>query len=126
MIRNWQKGLFGKQVQHSAMGYIKRRLKTNPKTIVVSRSFPSTQICPICHKNTRHDLSKRSYFCQFCGYFHPERDVKAALCILNEGLKTVSMEHRTKSPVEVSFTTANRHASVNSKTSPMKQEAQAL
>ena len=32
MIRNWQAGLFGKQVQESAMGYIKAKLKNNLKT----------------------------------------------------------------------------------------------
>ena len=48
MVKNWHKGLFGKQIQHSCMGLIKVRLKKNPKTYVIGREFPSTQICPIC------------------------------------------------------------------------------
>ena len=86
MIANWHKGLFGKQVQHSAMGYIKRKLKTNSKVHVVDRSFPSTQKCPVCGKNTKHLLSERSYRCQYCGYYHPSRDAKAAEMILYEVL----------------------------------------
>ena len=48
MIADWHKGMFGQQVQHSAMGSIKVRLKTSPKTHVVAREFPSTQRCPVC------------------------------------------------------------------------------
>ncbi len=87
MIANWHKGLFGKQVQHSAMGIIKMRLKTNPKTHIVERSFPSTQICPICGKNTKHTLDRREYNCQYCNYHHSNRDVKAATSILTEALR---------------------------------------
>ena len=38
MIHNWQTRIFGRQVQQSAMGYIKAKLKT----YVISRSYPST------------------------------------------------------------------------------------
>ena len=105
MIAGWHHGVFGKQVQHSAMGYIKAKLKNSSKVHVVPRSFPSTQKCPVCGCNTRHPLSKRNYECSFCGYTHPSRDVKAAMMILDEALridstKSVSPERRTKSPVE--------------------------
>lgn len=90
MIANWHKGLFGKQVQHSAMGIIKAKLKTNSKVHIVERSFPSTQICPVCGQNTKHTLSMREYNCQYCGYHHPNRDAKAANSILAEVLKLIS------------------------------------
>ena len=90
MIGNWHKGLFGKEVQHSAMGVIKGRLKNSPSVHVVSRSFPSTQICPVCSKLTRHALDKRSYDCMWCGYHHRSRDVKAAESILEEAKRIYS------------------------------------
>jgi len=87
MIANWHKGLFGKQVQHSAMGFINARLKTSPKTHVVPREFPSTQQCPMCGKNTEHPLEVRHYECAYCGYYHPSRDVKSAEMILMEAIR---------------------------------------
>ena len=84
MIHNWHKGIFGKQVQHSAMGVIKEELKNSSGVYVVSRDFPSTQICPECGKLTKHPLKMRSYTCQYCGYHHPSRDEKAAGSILEE------------------------------------------
>ena len=87
MIANWHKGLFGKQVQHSAMGFIKAKLKTSSKVLLVEKSFPSTQICPVCGKNTKHELKERTFRCSHCGYFHPSRDIKAATMILNKALE---------------------------------------
>ena len=84
MIHNWQKGIFGKQVQHSAIGVIKEELKNSSGVYVVSRDFPSTQICPECGKLTKHPLKMRSYTCQYCGYHHLSRDEKAASSILEE------------------------------------------
>ena len=84
MIHNWQKGIFGKQVQHSAIGVIKEELKNSSGVYVVSRDFPSTQICPECGMLTKHTLKMRSYTCQYCGYHHPSRDEKAASSILEE------------------------------------------
>ena len=127
MIANWHKGLFGKQVQHSAMGSIKMKLKTNSKVHVVDRSFPSTQICPKCGQKTKHPLSERSYRCQYCGYTHPSRDAKAAYSILIEALNQyVSTERRTQSPVEARPSTTAPVRRSSRKVSPVKQEAQVL
>ena len=87
MIHNWHKGIFGRQVQHSAMGVIKAELKKSSSVYVVSRDFPSTQMCPVCGTLTKHPLSKRSYTCQYCGYNHRSRDEKAAGSILEEALR---------------------------------------
>lgn len=107
MIHNWHTGLFGRCVQHSAMGYIKAKLQTNLKTYVVSRSYPSTQICPKCGHKTKHPLRKRDYDCSYCGWHHASRDVKSAQSILSRALYevNVSPEQRAKSLVEVSPST---------------------
>lgn len=123
MLRNWQSGIFGKQVQHSCMGTIKMKLKNSSKVFVVSKSFPSTQMCPVCGSLNKHPLDKRDYDCPHCGYHHPSRDKKSAQSILDEALRQVSMDHRTKSPVEAETSTATESIYC-SKLPPMTQGAQ--
>ena len=48
MIKQWHSGLFGKQVQHSALGAIKARLKSLESVRIISRSFPTTKMCYNC------------------------------------------------------------------------------
>lgn len=124
MIHNWHAGLFGKQVQNSAMGLIKAKLKNSSKVYVVERSFPSTQLCPICGCSTKHPLSKREYDCLHCGYHHDSRDKKSAQSILDEALKQVSTERRTQSLVENSSSAFK--LIFDGKNLSMKQEAQVL
>ena len=127
MIHNWHTGLFGRQVQHAAMGYIKAKLKSNLKTYVVSRNYPSTQICPVCGKKTKQPLKKRDYDCRYCGWHHVSRDVKSAQAILARALYEikVSPEQRAKSLVEAD-TAAQVSQGMLCKYSPKKQEAQSL
>ena len=89
------------------MGYIKAKLKTNLKTYVVSRSYPSTQICPVCGRKTKQPLKKRDYDCSYCGFHHESRDVKSAQSILSRALYevNVSPEQRAKSLVEADTAT---------------------
>jgi tRNA(Ile2) C34 agmatinyltransferase TiaS len=94
MIGNWQKGLFGKQVQHSAMGEIKRLFKENKHTLVVPRSFPSTQLCPNCGCLTKHSLEKRMFKCEGCGY-EEHRDLKSSKTLLAERKEFKPMENQT-------------------------------
>ena len=133
MIAAWHKGWFGKQVQHSAMGYIKAKLKMSPKVSVVPKSFASTQICPRCGKNTKHGLDERSYVCKHCGYTHPNRDIKAALSVLAEAKRidresNGSSERRIQNLVEAdpSGKKSTNFVDSSTKGSPMKQEAQVL
>ena len=70
MIHNWQSGLFGKQIQNSCMGTIKMKLKNSSKVFIISKSFPSTQICPVCGSLNKHPLDKSDYDCSHCGYHH--------------------------------------------------------
>ncbi len=130
MIHNWHSGLFGKQVQHSAMGTIKAKLKNSSKVVMIERSFPSTQMCPVCGCLTKHPLSKRDYDCPHCGYHHNSRDQKSAQSILTEALLRtsniqVSPEQRAQSLVE---TTSDAPVSLGTycKMSSVKQEAQVL
>ena len=127
MIHNWQAGLFGRRVQHSAMGYIKAKFKSNLKTYVVLRSYPSTQICPECGRKTKQPLRKRDYDCSYCGWHHESRDVKSAQSILARALYevNVSLEQRAKSLVEADTATQISQGML-CKYSPKKQEAQAL
>ena len=56
--------------------------------IRIDKFFPSSQVCHCCgHKNSEtKDLSVREWTCPQCGAVH-DRDVNAAINILNEGLQ---------------------------------------
>ena len=100
-ISDWHKGPFGRSVQHSTMGRVKAKLKDSPQTIVVSKTFPSTQRCPVCGLDTKHALGKRDYDCSHCGFHHDSRDQKSAVIILMEALKkNVCAERTSKGPAK--------------------------
>ena len=59
------------------------------RTLVkINRFFPSSQLCSSCGYQNTHtkDLSIRKWTCPQCGTVH-DRDVNAAINILNEGLR---------------------------------------
>ena len=62
------------------------------KIVRVDRFFPSSQICHCCgHKHSEtKDLSVREWICPQCRAVH-DRDVNAAINILNEGLRIVGV-----------------------------------
>ena len=62
------------------------------KIVKIDKFFPSSQICNCCgHKHTKtKDLSVRKWACPQCGAVH-DRDVNAAINILNEGLRIVGV-----------------------------------
>ena len=75
-ISVWQKGLFGKQVQHSCLGTVKAKLKTLPQTVVLDKWIPTTKLCPKCGKLLDLSLADRTVECS-CGYVE-DRDVHSA------------------------------------------------
>ena len=62
------------------------------KIVKIDKFFPSSQICNCCgHKHIEtKDLSVRKWACPQCGAVH-DRDVNAAINILNEGLRIVGV-----------------------------------
>ena len=89
-IKGWHKGLFGRQVQNSALGTLKSKLKATPNVIVIDRFFPSTRMCPECGA-IKEDITlfDRTFICDNCGYTE-DRDVKAAKTMLLAGRHEMS------------------------------------
>ena len=55
--------------------------------IKIDTWYPSSQVCSNCgHKDGKKALSVREWTCSVCGTHH-ERDINAAINILNEGLR---------------------------------------
>lgn len=92
-IHAWHSGNNGKKIQNSGIGGIISDLKHKSHTpIMIHKFFPSTQLCPKCNNKNKPSLSDRIYKCD-CGYIN-DRDIKSAICIKNEAMKSVPTEHR--------------------------------
>lgn len=124
LISLWQKGWFGKQVQNSALGAIKGKLKALPSTRVLSSRFPTTKLCYQCGRiHSELTLGDRVFKCE-CG-LEEDRDIKAARTILIVGqMKFDSRPEQTSTPVEGLASIVE--ACFDDKSSSMKQEAPSL
>lgn len=83
-----------KGVHNGVMGEIIRQLKYKAHRLVkVDRFYPSTQLCSSCgSRNTQMRLQDRVYNCTSCG-ISMDRDLNAAINILNEGLICITVGH---------------------------------
>jgi hypothetical protein len=113
--------LFGKQVQHSALGAIKARLTSLESVLVISRSFPTTKMCYNCGLINQIFLSERTYKCS-CG-LEEDRDIKAAKTVLKVGRLKFPCTERTCTPLETETSIQIGSNSGLSKFPSMKEEA---
>ena len=98
-LKGWHSGWFGKQVQHSVMGLVKRKLLMSNQVHVLDRYAPTTKYCPICGNiKTDITLNDREYHCDNCGYTS-DRDVHSANNMIIM-FKQIPTEHREFKPVE--------------------------
>lgn len=86
----------GKATKDNAYGaflqMLEYKLEDRGKTLVkVDRFFPSSQLCSCCgmRNHSLRDLHIREWTCPNCGEHH-DRDVNAAVNILNEGLRMMT------------------------------------
>ena len=71
---------FARQLEYKAKWYGREIIK-------IDTWYPSSQICSKCgHRDGKKVLSVREWTCPVCGVHH-ERDINAAINILNEGLR---------------------------------------
>jgi len=118
MIHQWHKSKmkgWGRKIQQGISGGIISELKKHSETLLIHRSFPSTQLCSNCGSLNKHSLDKRTYKCD-CGY-SMDRDIHSANNILVEGLR-ISKGLRNTMPVEKIL-----DLGLQTKQSSMKQEA---
>lgn len=104
MIAQWHMSKmrgFGRRIQHGISGWIISDLKKKSETLVIPRSFPSTQLCPVCNKLNKFGLGVRVYSCD-CGY-SCDRDIHGARNILYEGLRQIGRGPINTMPFEANF-----------------------
>ena len=92
-LSGWQKTGHGKAVQHSCLGRVKARLKSQDNVFVVSMWDPTTQKCIRCGKKHEMPQNVRTFKCPFCN-FEMQRDLHSANRMVQEGRKLVPQELR--------------------------------
>lgn len=68
-------------------------LKYGTEIIKIGRFYPSSQLCNACgYKKIDLVIKDRSWTCPTCNTYH-DRDINAAINILNEGLRILTVRH---------------------------------
>jgi len=98
-LKGWQKGRYGRVVQHSILGRLKSRLKNWEHTYVIDRFAPTTKTCYQCGMINDVPLDQRTYKCD-CGLIE-DRDIKAAKTILKMAQKQYNLEVPAEKLVQV-------------------------
>jgi putative transposase len=108
MISAWHKGLFGRQVQHSALGTIKTKLKNLESTTMIERHHPTTKLCPQCGKINKISLAERIYKCE-CLYTE-DRDIHSAknILMIGKAKNNPSVEHISKELESKTYTVSEK------------------
>lgn len=91
-LSGWHKGGHGKTVQHSCLGRVKAKLKSQDNVYVVNCWEPTTQKCLNCGKKHPMPPNERTFKCD-CGLCMP-RDLHSANRMVQEGRKLVPLEQR--------------------------------
>jgi putative transposase len=96
-----------KSINDAAWGELIRQLEYKSgwhgrNLIKVGRFFPSSKTCNVCgYKKEKMDLSTRNWTCPECNSNH-DRDINAAINILNHGLSHGGGDSTRQQPVEPS------------------------
>ena len=123
-----------KSIQDASFGTLVSMLKYkaawhNRRIIEIGRFFPSSKLCSSCgYRMNYMGLEIRKWTCPQCNTIH-DRDINAAINIMNEGLKILDSTGRTteteefNSSMPVENPTMDERSSMNLKSSDsMKQE----
>lgn len=92
-LSGWHTNGHGKAVQHSCLGRVKAKLKSQSNVFVVNRWNPTTQQCICCGHKQKMPQDVRKYVCKHCG-FTMDRDIHSANRMVQEGRKLVPLEQR--------------------------------
>lgn len=126
-IKNWHKGLFGKQVQSSCLGALKQRLvalEASGRSFKISMWEPTTKLCPQCGARNILSLADRIYKCD-CGY-EMDRDIHSARLVLMIGSSKRAECLEQASPDLNPLPNCNPIASRQDSVLMARQEARAL
>ena len=123
-----------KTIQDASFGTLVNMLKYkaawhNRQIIEIGRFFPSSKICHCCgHKMDYMGLEIRKWTCPQCNTIH-DRDINAAINIMNEGLRILDSTGRTTETEELNSSMPVENPTMDDKSSmtlkssvSMKQE----